>query len=115
LSPRARSIIREVAAEHGVTEQDITSSSTKRKAAHARHEVWRRLREVMVGNRPMSFTAIGRMFGRDHTTVMSGCDGRKRARPEYPRQEVIPKQGITCGADGLSHSNAKQSTIGLPS
>lgn len=66
--PNRKSILREVAAEHGMAVEDICGTSRKRKHVLARRVLYFRLKEEL----NMSFAEIGRFIGRDHTSVLFG-------------------------------------------
>ena len=63
-------IIEAVADKYGVQPADLTGSRRTRDIALARQVAMYICRELT----DMSTTAIGQSFGRDHTTVMHGCD-----------------------------------------
>ena len=73
MSPRARALIIQVAREHGLTMADLVGRSTLRAVAHARFQAMASVRSLTTpsGETVYSFPAVGRMFGRDHTTAMS--------------------------------------------
>lgn len=77
MSPRARSIIDQVASEYGVTADDILGRSQRLPVRRARSEAMRRMRALAEGYplqaNPYSYPAIGRIFGRDHSTVVQVC------------------------------------------
>lgn len=60
-----RAIILEVAARHGVDPDDLHGPSRLRRICRARWEAMRLLRA-----RGLSSPMIGRMFNRDHTSVL---------------------------------------------
>lgn len=62
-----------VAAERGVTVQEIMGRSKIRAIARARQEVCRRLVE-----HGWSFPRVGRFLGLDHTTVIHACKAADR-------------------------------------
>ena len=64
-----REVVRRVAKKHGVTKSDLEGKSRAQKVAHARQELYARLRE---GENPMSYPNIGRRLDRDHSTIMHG-------------------------------------------
>lgn len=59
--------VTEAAQRHGVTADAVLGRDRKRRVAHARFEVMRRLRAD-----GWSLTQIGRALGRHHTTVLHG-------------------------------------------
>lgn len=61
-------ILHAVAKHHGVDAADITGTSQKRHVVNARFELFYRLRIDLA----MSYTKIGSICNRDHTTVMHG-------------------------------------------
>lgn len=63
-----RAIVAEVAAKHRVAERDLTGPSTFRNVTTARHEAFWRARHELGQSLPQ----IGRFFGRDHSTVLTG-------------------------------------------
>ena len=67
-------IIEEVARAHGVRVADILGPCRERPLVKARHEAIRRVHQA----RPnMSTPEIGRMFNRDHKTILSALGGRR--------------------------------------
>ena len=84
MTPRERvhSIVRDVAAEYEVAAKDIFGTTRLRPAAWARQEVFRRLNDF-----GYSLSWIGRVFDRDHTTVLHGVRAA-RTRAEMDWQEV---------------------------
>ena len=70
-APRVRKpvvqIMREVAAERGITVDDLKAHNRVRHLVQARCEAMRRVAEEWEW---LSYPIIGRIFGRDHTTVM---------------------------------------------
>lgn len=79
--PLWRSVVAEVALRHGVSLDALLSRRRTEKLAWARFEAWWMLRQVLRANgSPVwSLPQIGRMFGRDHSTVVAGL-ARYRAR-----------------------------------
>lgn len=76
-SPRdfTLALIAEVAAKHDVTVEDILSASRQNRIVQARREaIW-----VVRNARPaLSYPALGRIFRRDHSTVMYHLAATKR-------------------------------------
>lgn len=72
-------ILAEVADKHGLTLGDLTGRRVFHRIAHARHEaMWRIARE-----RPhLSLPAIGKLFNRDHTTVIHALRAHERRLQE---------------------------------
>lgn len=67
-------IIAEVAAAYGCTAADLLGTSLKRKLTVARHAAYY---EVKTQRPWLSLPQVGRIFGRDHTTILYGI--RKHA------------------------------------
>lgn len=91
MSPRARSIIADVAKEHGVTAEDLCSRSRVRRLAYPRFDAMSRLRALhnAPGRHVFSLPQIGNILGgRDHTSVIHGL--RKAAELFGPRPPVYP-------------------------
>lgn len=74
--PLWRRITLEVLAAHGLTMAAVCSQSRRKELVVCRHELFYRLRTET----DMSYPAIGRRFGKDHTTVIWGV--RKHAGRE---------------------------------
>ena len=71
-------VIKEVADEHGVTPEDILWRSRRVKFVRARHAAMRRVSEA----RPQwSYPALGRLFGRDHTSIMHAFERTGGLKP----------------------------------
>lgn len=70
MTPREQSlsIICEIAREHGVSSESILGRSRYPKDIKARHAAYAAVKE----RKGISYPAVGRIFGRDHTTIMSG-------------------------------------------
>lgn len=81
MTPQARQIIREVAADRGLHPLQIVSKSRIRKVFRARIEVAKRLHA-----RGYSSPRIGAILGHDHTTIVYYLGrARRRPKPEPPR------------------------------
>jgi chromosomal replication initiation ATPase DnaA len=70
-----RHIIEETCARWGVTEDDLYSPDRTRHVAWARAEAFAR----MIDESPLSYSAIGRIFDRDHSAVVK-CSQAHRER-----------------------------------
>lgn len=71
---RVRDTIERVCADHGVYFDELLERSRYPYLVAARHEAMaavRRLRTPV--GRPFSYSQIGRIFDRDHSTVMHAC------------------------------------------
>jgi len=75
----AHRIIAEVAAAHQLTSADLTSPSRKQNLVVARHEAMKRIRAEL----KYSYPQIGRLFRRDHSSVIWAVRGGRRGR--YPQ------------------------------
>lgn len=75
---RANEIIREVCELKGCTVEEVKSKARTQHVAWVRQDCMLALRE----NTRMSLPSIGRMFNRDHTTVMWGIKQSKKRRAE---------------------------------
>lgn len=64
-----KEIARDVAAEHGVTVDQMMAVSRKRPIAQIRQEA---MAQIYATGR-YSLTQVGRFFNRDHTTVLHAC------------------------------------------
>lgn len=80
----------EVCALRGVSRKEVDSTYVERRIAHVRQEIWWRLRQMTDsdGKPRFSYPAIGRAFGRDHTTIIFGC---------RQHEKRIHDLGKTCG------------------
>lgn len=61
-------LLDEVCRAHHVTRDEITGRSRSRSVAFARQDLWWRLREAY----GFSYGELGRIFARNHTTVLHG-------------------------------------------
>lgn len=77
-STRSQRIIVECAIENGVSVADLKSTKRTRDVAWPRQDCFLRLRE----HTNLSLTQIGRMFSRDHTTVLYGIRRATARRAE---------------------------------
>lgn len=78
---RVREILHEVAEAHKQPVRIILSREQGRAASEARYAVWRRIRaEMRICGLPPSYPMIGRWFDRDHTSVIAGVKGGRKAR-----------------------------------
>ena len=71
--PRARAILTQVALRSGYTVDDLKGPYRNENIVLARHEAYYRIRTETT----LSYTAIAKIIGRDHTTIMAGV--RKHA------------------------------------
>lgn len=96
------SIIRRVAAAHGLTPRDLMCDSRHPRLVAARHEA---MFEAARATRA-SYPVIGRVFGgRDHSTVISAI--RKHAR----RHGLVPPRGVTLPPLHSVHSTRESSHV----
>lgn len=67
-------IVSQVAPRHGVTPEMMLGDSRRAPVAHARWEAWTLIYALkwQNGSQRFSKSQIGRYFGKDHTSVMSG-------------------------------------------
>ena len=77
-----RHIIAEVAKAHRVTVSDILGQSRRVPIVTARHEAMRRIRSEL----GYSFPQIGRMFDRDHSSIIWACRGGRASQLRQPRK-----------------------------
>lgn len=79
-------IAESVAHDHGLTFADLAGRSRKKHIVAARYSAIRLVRAVS----SMSYPQIGRMFNRDHTTVMHalGVLGRQRKKQEAQHENA---------------------------
>lgn len=75
-----KEIVREVAEEHCVTVKEIMARDNSRRVSHARQECFSRVYDMRFcdGSRRFSTLQVGRLFGRDSTTILFGIDQHKR-------------------------------------
>ena len=70
----------EVCSARGVLLHEILGASRSRSLVRARHELWWRIRHLP--DRCYSSPEIGRLFGRDHSTLLAGIEAHAtRTRP----------------------------------
>ena len=63
-------MVEDAAREHHVTLYELASRVRTAHVSRARHEAWRRLRAA-----GLSYSVIGALFDRDHTTVLRALEG----------------------------------------
>lgn len=82
-------IVESVAAKHNVPVSAILGDSRLRHIVAARHEA---MAEVVEARPHWSFPTVGRLFGRDHTTVISALQklGKWKPRGYGPNHGGIP-------------------------
>jgi chromosomal replication initiation ATPase DnaA len=76
IPPRARAVIIDIAASHGLAVETLMGRRQSRAVAAARGEAMRALRSLQCAGRPLSYPRIGAWFARHHTTVMHHCGDR---------------------------------------
>lgn len=93
-----RSIIRRVAAQYGLTYADIVGRDMFSHVVHARHEA---IRAVHEAHPTYALNKLGRIFDRDHTSIINALRGPKASRgktkqptgalnkDQAPPQEII--------------------------
>lgn len=74
----AKAIVREVSARREIHILEIMSQNRTFEVCHARFEVWAHLH-----NRRYSNCRIGRLFGRDPTSVINGLRRDAELRPRW--------------------------------
>jgi chromosomal replication initiation ATPase DnaA len=68
-------LVGNVCRTHGVTVDEVCGRTRTQAVSWARHETWWRLRHHP--ERHYSLAEIGRLFGRDHTTVLHGIQAHR--------------------------------------
>lgn len=69
-------LVEEVRRRRGVALHELCGRARSQNVAAARHELWWRIRHHP--ERCYSLPEIGRLFGRDHTTVLHGLSAYQR-------------------------------------
>ena len=86
---RRRMIIAQVCDRRRVTVEELMGRSRLKRVCTARKEAY-----VMLRQERLSFPTIGRMFGRDHTTVVDGVQRYEREQHEGKKEtEQEPRSG----------------------
>ena len=67
-------IIERVLSKHSVDMVEVMGRSRERIVADARHEIWYFMKKL--GG--LSYPQIGKMFNRDHTTIMNGVNKHEK-------------------------------------
>jgi hypothetical protein len=80
-----QTILEESANQFGVSLEDIKGRSREVRIVNARHVAMSLMRVFF----ECSYADIGRVFGRDHATVMNACK-----RVEYPRNKSLREVAI---------------------
>ena len=74
-----------VAEAHGLTVDDLTGRDQTDEVTAARHEAMRLLRDD-----GLSYTQIGLLLHRDHSTVMAAVHGHKKRPPVSSKDRKVP-------------------------
>jgi len=73
-------LVREICRRRGITLDELCGTTRTRSISRARHETWAAIHALP--HRHYSYAEIGRLFGRDHSTVLLGIRvHRRRASP----------------------------------
>lgn len=89
-------IMHAVAKSHGITASEIMGVSRERHIVIARFETFYRLRIDLA----MSYTKIGTLFGKDHTTIMHGVNKvRKKLLDEIKKQAEYGSSSLVSTPD----------------
>lgn len=83
---RDKRIMREVAQAHRVSVDDMIGPRKHRVVYQARREAMARIRDEL----GFSFPKIGRLFNRDHTSVLAACRGIKSINPQAEKGAAMP-------------------------
>jgi chromosomal replication initiation ATPase DnaA len=81
----ARNIIAEVATEHKVRAAEMLGPRRWGYLIKPRHEAMKRIRDEL----GYSYPLIGRIFGRDHVTVIWACRGGRKNQPSRAKLREI--------------------------
>ncbi|WP_437623362.1 hypothetical protein [Sorangium sp. So ce1151] len=76
-------LVRSVARDHGVLAIDVLGTARSRSLHAARRRLW----SILAGRYSMSSVEIGRLCGRDHTSVLSALRGPVQSAPPSRRSE----------------------------
>lgn len=85
MTPRAREIVTRAAQQHGITVAELLGRSQELRIAHARQQAYAELyalRDPQTEGARYTLPAIGRIFGRDHSTVLHGVRAHARRQQE---------------------------------
>lgn len=84
VAPRrtAREIIAEVCSEHGVRVSEVIGPRRWGYLIKPRHVAMKRIRDEL----GYSYPLIGRIFGRDHATIIWACRGGRKNQPSRAKQ-----------------------------
>lgn len=84
LPERISEIVDEVCRLRKVDRVVVLSDSTCQVNSNARDEIWWRARQLRKANgRPFSFTMLGRMFARDHSSICTAAKRFEKRMPEW--------------------------------
>lgn len=104
-SKTAAGIVDRISMESGISVSDILSAKRPRPIAHARQDAMLAIREEL----DWSLPRIGRIFGRDHTTVKHGIkaagerrkDQQTRSTPPAAHREDKRRNQTDIASDGI--------------
>lgn len=80
---RAISVIADVGMSSGISAAEMIGPSRLRHIVRARQEAMLAVRERL----DLSYTAIGQVFARDHTTIIAGCRAATRRRAQGQKEK----------------------------
>jgi chromosomal replication initiation ATPase DnaA len=104
-SKTAAGIVDRISMESGISVSDILSTKRPRPIAHARQDAMLAIREELGWSLPR----IGRIFGRDHTTVKHGIEAAGERRKDQQTRST-PPNGAQGGQAPQSTDTASQHT-----
>lgn len=81
-------LVKRIAKAHQVTPDELLGPSREQGASHARQALWSALHE----RGHWSFSRLGKVFGRDHSTVMFGVAEHRKRNGDAP---LVHKPGRT--------------------
>jgi chromosomal replication initiator protein len=78
-------IQRETALHYGIGLEKLLGDNPNRKCAHPRHVAMYLARRIQAYDRKRTLPELGKLFDRDHTTIIHGCKQVERRLREDPQ------------------------------
>jgi len=72
-------LVEQLCQRRGVTLPEVCSRARTQNVARTRHEIWWRIRHL--SEHHYSYSEIGALFGRDHSTIKCAVDAFQRRLP----------------------------------
>ena len=103
MKPNYQILTERAAAIYKVGVAELLGPSRERRLARPRFAIWAALYDMRGTQHmsPYSTTMIGRVFGRDHSTIISGIRRAKELGLQLPKPDIEPEPHIAGATEAL--------------